>query len=42
MCWQKSEGRGISSGSCGWIPAHDSVSPDGPPRPPEEGRRAGS
>jgi len=37
ICWQKNGGRGTSSESFGWIPARDSVSPDGSLRPPEDG-----
>ena len=38
--WRRSGGRWISSGSCGWIPAHGSASPDDPLRPPEEYSKA--
>lgn len=35
-CWQRSEGRGIVSESCGWIPDHGSLFPNGSLTTPKE------
>lgn len=40
--WRRTVGHGISSESFGWIPGHDSASPDGSPRPPRLVWSAGS
>lgn len=39
-CWQRSGGRGTSSESCGWSPAHGSPSPVDSLRPPDGGKNS--